>query len=168
MSEFGLKIKNIEAATLYEYNKGLRDHYEYKEAMFVNSLFKDFLYDHGLNIWNNESTRDLICLEFNFGTRNYEKEIKHIQILHYYYGKNNRCFKESLVFVLKELVFYQFICMFVVIRDVSIIPIQGIIVNSMLYTIITGIVILCHFLIKYRYIKCLEASNDWLLVTEFE
>lgn len=79
MSEFGLKIKNIEAATLYEYNKGLRDHYEYKEAMFVNSLFKDFLYDHGLNIWNNESTRDLICLEFNFGTRNYEKEIKHIK-----------------------------------------------------------------------------------------
>ena len=79
MSEFGLKIKNIEAATLYEYNKGLRDHYEYREAMFVNSLFKDFLYDHGLNIWNNESTRDLICLEFNFGTRNYEKEIKHIK-----------------------------------------------------------------------------------------
>lgn len=99
---------------------------------------------------------------------NYEKEIKHIQILHYYYGKNNRCFKESLVFVLKELVFYQFICMFVVIRDVSIIPIQRIIVNSMLYTIITGIVILCHFYRKYRYIKCLEASNDWFLVTEFE
>lgn len=99
---------------------------------------------------------------------NYEKEIRYIQILHYYYGKNNRCFKESLVFVLKELVFYQFICMFVVIRDVSIIPIQGIIVNSMLYTIITGIVILCHFLIKYRYIKCLEASNDWFLVAEFE
>lgn len=39
MSEFGLKIKNIEAATLYEYNKGLRDHYEYKEAMFVKFSF---------------------------------------------------------------------------------------------------------------------------------
>ena len=43
MSEYGIKIKNIEAATLYEYNKGLRDHYEYKDALFVNSLFKDFM-----------------------------------------------------------------------------------------------------------------------------
>lgn len=79
MSEFGLKIKNIEAATLYEYNKGLRDHYEYKDAMFVNSLFKDFMYENKLKIWNDESTRDLICLEFNFGTRSYDDEIKHIR-----------------------------------------------------------------------------------------
>ena len=79
MSEFGLKIKNIEAATLYEYNKGLRDHYEYKDAMFVNSLFKDFMCGNKLKIWNGESTRDLICLEFNFGTRSYEDEIKHIR-----------------------------------------------------------------------------------------
>ena len=48
MSEFGLKIKNIEAATLYEYNKGLRDHYEYKDAMFTNSLFKDFMCENKL------------------------------------------------------------------------------------------------------------------------
>ena len=79
MSEFGIKIKNIEAATLYEYNKGLRDHYEYKDAMFVNSLFKDFMCENKLKIWNGESTRDLICLEFNFGTRSYEDEIKHIR-----------------------------------------------------------------------------------------
>lgn len=79
MSEFGLKIKNIEAATLYEYNKGLRDHYEYKDAMFVNSLFKDFMCENNLKIWKEESTRDLICLEFNFGTRSYDDEIKHIK-----------------------------------------------------------------------------------------
>lgn len=79
MSEFGIKIKNIEAATLYEYNKGLRDHYEYKDAMFVNSLFKDFMCENKLKIWNGESTRDLICLEFNFGTRSYEDEIQHIR-----------------------------------------------------------------------------------------
>ena len=79
MSEFGLKIKNIEAATLYEYNKGLRDHYEYKDAMFVNSLFKDFMCANKLKVWNNESTRDLICIEFNFGTRSYDDEIKHIR-----------------------------------------------------------------------------------------
>ena len=79
MSEFGIKIKNIEAATLYEYNKGLRDHYEYKEAMFTNSLFKDFICENKLKVWKEESTRDLICIEFNFGTRSYEDEMKHIR-----------------------------------------------------------------------------------------
>lgn len=79
ISEYGLKIKNIEASTLYEYNKGLRDHYEYKDAMFVNSLFKDFICENGMKSWNGESTRDIICLEFNYGTRSYDEEIKHIQ-----------------------------------------------------------------------------------------
>ena len=72
MSEFGIKIKNIEASTLFEYNNGVRDHYEYKDAMFTNSLFSDYLKDNGLKIWKEESTRDLICLEFNFGSRSYE------------------------------------------------------------------------------------------------
>ena len=78
MSEFGIKIKNIEAATLYEYNNGVRDHYEYKDAMFTNSLFSDFLKENGLKIWKEESTRDIICLEFNFGSRSYEEEINHL------------------------------------------------------------------------------------------
>jgi len=47
--------------------------------MFVNSLFKDFMCDNGLKVWNGEFTRDLICMEFNFGTRSYEDEIKHIK-----------------------------------------------------------------------------------------
>ena len=50
ISEFGLKIKNIEASTLFEYNIGVRDHYEYKDAMFTNSLFHDFLKENGLKI----------------------------------------------------------------------------------------------------------------------
>lgn len=79
MSEYGLKIKNIEAATLYEYNNGVRDHYEYKDAMFTNSLFSDFLKENGLKAWKEESTRDLICLEFNFGSRSYEEEIEHLK-----------------------------------------------------------------------------------------
>ena len=79
MSEYGLKIKNIEAATLYEYNNGVRDHYEYKDAMFTNSLFSDFLKENGLKVWKEESTRDLICLEFNFGSRSYEEEIEHLK-----------------------------------------------------------------------------------------
>ena len=83
MSEFGLKIKNIEASTLFEYNNGVRDHYEYKDAMFVNSLFKDFLDSNGMKNWKNESTRDLICLEFNYGSRSYEDEMEHLKsVLH--------------------------------------------------------------------------------------
>lgn len=79
MSEFGVKIKNIEASTLYEYNNGVRDHYDYKDAMFTNSLFSDYLKDNGLKIWKEESTRDIICLEFNFGSRSYEEEIAHLK-----------------------------------------------------------------------------------------
>ena len=79
MSEYGIKIKNIEASTLYEYNNGVRDHYEYKDAMFTNSLFSDFLNENGLKVWKEESTRDLICLEFNFGSRSYDEEISHLQ-----------------------------------------------------------------------------------------
>lgn len=79
ISEFGLKIKNIEASTLFEYNIGVRDHYEYKDAMFTNSLFHDFLKENGLKVWKEESTRDIICLEFNYGSRSYEDEMKHLR-----------------------------------------------------------------------------------------
>ena len=104
MSEFGLKIKNIEAATLYEYNKGLRDHYEYKDAMFVNSLFKDFMCANKLKVWKEESTRDLICLEFNFGTRSYDDEIKHIRKI----AKNARIeYKKALSSKSKKLIEIQ-------------------------------------------------------------
>lgn len=74
-----MKIKNIEASTLYEYNNGVRDHYDYKDAMFTNSLFSDYLKDNGLKAWKEESTRDIICLEFNFGSRSYEEEIAHLK-----------------------------------------------------------------------------------------
>lgn len=91
ISEFGLKIKNIEASTLFEYNIGVRDHYEYKDAMFTNSLFKDFLIENGLKVWGNESTRDIICLDFNYGSRSYQQEIEHLYKIaknaHYEYRK---------------------------------------------------------------------------------
>ncbi len=57
----------------------MRDHYEYKDAMFSNSLFKDFLDGNGLTTWKDESTRDIICLEFNYGTRSYLQEIDHLR-----------------------------------------------------------------------------------------
>ena len=64
---------------MFEFNNGVRDHFEYKEAMFVNSLFKDYLDVNGLKTWKNESTRDIICLEFNYGSRSYEDEINHLR-----------------------------------------------------------------------------------------
>lgn len=78
ISEYGIKIKNIEAGTLFEYNNGVRDHYEYKDAMFPNSLFCDYLKEHSLKIGKDESTRDIICLEFHYGSRSFEEEIAHL------------------------------------------------------------------------------------------
>lgn len=69
---------NIEASTLLEYNNGVRDHFEYKEAMFANSLFCDYLTQNGLKTWNGEATRDIICLEFNYGSRSYQQELDHL------------------------------------------------------------------------------------------
>lgn len=62
--------------------------------MFVNSLFLDFLLKNGLRTWKDESTRDIICLEFNYGTRSYRQEIQHLQKL----AKNtNRKYRSACV-----------------------------------------------------------------------
>lgn len=79
MSEYGLKIKNYEAGSIYEYNLGVRNIYDYTNAMLSNSLFSDFIKENGLSIWKEESTRDIICIEFNYGSRSYEDEIKHLE-----------------------------------------------------------------------------------------
>jgi len=46
--------------------------------MLTNSLFLDFLKENGLNIYG-ESTRDVIGLEFNYGTRSYKQEMEHLR-----------------------------------------------------------------------------------------
>lgn len=78
MSAYGLKIKNIKAGTLFGYNQGIRDRYDYTDAMFSNSLFSDFIRDNGMNVWKDKSTRDIICLDFDFGSRSYDEEIEHL------------------------------------------------------------------------------------------
>lgn len=78
MSEFGFKIQNIEASTLFEYNAGLKEHYEYKEAMFANSLFKEYLEQNGLQLYKDDFTRDIICLEFNYSTKSFQQEMQHL------------------------------------------------------------------------------------------
>lgn len=81
MSKYGLKIKNIEAGSLYSYNLGARNNFDYTDAMFTNSLFSDFIIQNGLNVWKGECTRDIICIEFNYGSRSQEEEIKHLNKL---------------------------------------------------------------------------------------
>lgn len=79
MGEYGIRIKNIKAGTLYGYNKGLRTRYDYTDAMLNNSLFSLYMSKNGMNVYKGESTRDIICLEFNFGSRSYDEEIKHLK-----------------------------------------------------------------------------------------
>lgn len=79
MSKYGIKIKNIKAGTLYGYNKGLRTRYDYTNAMLNNSLFSLYMSKNGMNVYKGETTRDIICLEFNFGSRSYDEEIKHLK-----------------------------------------------------------------------------------------
>lgn len=78
MSKYGLKIKNIKAGTLYGYNNGIRDRYDFTNAMLSNSLFSIYMTKNGMNVYKGESTRDVICLEFDFGSRSYEDEMKHL------------------------------------------------------------------------------------------
>lgn len=81
ISKAGIKIKNIKAGTLYSYNLGLRDRYDYSDGVFSNSLFSDFLIKNGMDVYKGESTRDLICIDFDFGSRSYEEEMGHLKKL---------------------------------------------------------------------------------------
>ncbi len=67
---------------LYDVNLGIRDYFTYTEAMFNNSLFNFFLQKNGLNIYKGESTRDIICLDYEFGSRSYEEEYKRLEKLY--------------------------------------------------------------------------------------
>lgn len=73
---------------LYDVNLGVRDYFTYTEAMLNNSLFSFYLQKNGLNIYKgkqgstehskNESTRDIVCLDFDFGSRSYDEELKRL------------------------------------------------------------------------------------------
>lgn len=79
MGKYGLKIKNFQAASIYEYQRGFRSQLHSADAMLVNSLFLDFLYTlPDFDVYKEESTRDIICLEFGYGTKGYEESIKKI------------------------------------------------------------------------------------------
>ena len=77
ISKYGIKIKNFQAGALYQCNLGVRENYDYTRAMFTNNLLLYYLLDNGLKV-NNGWTRDIICIEFDYGSRSYEEEIKHL------------------------------------------------------------------------------------------
>lgn len=80
MSKYGIKIKNIEAASIYEYTYGFRNKLDMTDAMLVNSLFLDYLLENNLiRIWNEESTRDVICLLFDYGTKDYKTTLRKLK-----------------------------------------------------------------------------------------
>lgn len=81
MSEYGIKIRNYEAASVYEHYYGFRSYLDATDAMLVNSLFKDFLMENGLKTHKGESTRDIICLAFSYKTKGYEAMKKRFEEL---------------------------------------------------------------------------------------
>ena len=86
MSEYGIKIKNYEAGSIHGIDLGVRTQYDCKDAMLTNSLFLDWLKENGLNIHKGESTRDVICINFRYGTRSYDEELRNIKKV----GKEHR------------------------------------------------------------------------------
>ena len=79
MGKYGLKIRNYEAGSIYEYDLGLRDYYDYQDAMLTNSLFLDYLYEIGIETIKDKATRDVICVEFSYGTRTYDEHMKKLK-----------------------------------------------------------------------------------------
>ena len=80
MGEYGWKIKNFKAATVYGKNIGIRDRYDYTEAMLHHSLFTRWLKNNGMQTdKKDESTKDIICMDFQFGLRSYKEELSHLK-----------------------------------------------------------------------------------------
>ena len=62
-------------------NCGVRENLDTTDAMLTNSLFLDFLLDNGLDVWKDVSTRSIVTITFDYGSRSYEQEKKHLEKL---------------------------------------------------------------------------------------
>ena len=78
MSKYGVKIKKFQAGRLYEYILGVRE-FSYNKAMMINSLFLYYLQDNGLKTSKDSSTRDIISISFNEGSKNYKNACRRVQ-----------------------------------------------------------------------------------------
>jgi hypothetical protein len=100
MKSNNIKIKNIQATELIEVNKGIREYFTYKKSVFTDSLFNRFLRNNDLKI-KNSSTRDLVCILFDFGTVDYLNEVLRVQRsigkkIDGYKKKRNKANKENI------------------------------------------------------------------------
>lgn len=85
---------------LYDVNIGVRDYFTYQDAMLNNSLFSAYLIKNGLNVYKGESTRDIICLDFEFGSRSYECERSRLEKL---FIESDSISKERILNTLKNV-----------------------------------------------------------------
>lgn len=81
MSQYGLKILNYMAGSIWGVSQGTRYAYDTTPAMLTNSLFLDYMKENGLKIYKGVSTRDIICIDFQYGSRTFKDEIKHLKDL---------------------------------------------------------------------------------------
>lgn len=76
--QYGYRIKNIQAGSIFEYNCGVREYLDTTPAMLSNSLFVDYLEKIGLKANKRDFTRDVICILFDYGSRSADDEKKHL------------------------------------------------------------------------------------------
>ena len=81
VSEYGYNIYNYQAGSVYAVMNGARNNYHYHRAMLTNSLFLDFLSQNGLVVSKNGYTRDVIGVEFDYGSRSADEELEHLEKL---------------------------------------------------------------------------------------
>ena len=80
-SNYGVRIRNHQAGSIMERMQGVRDVYDYTDAMLTNSLFLDFLLGNGLKVSKSGFTKQIVGVAFDYGTRSYEDEKAHIDRL---------------------------------------------------------------------------------------
>lgn len=81
MSKYGIKILNYMAGSIWGVSQGTRYTYDTTPAMLTNSLFLDYMKENGLKIYKEVSTRDIICIDFQYGSRTFKEEIRHLKEL---------------------------------------------------------------------------------------
>lgn len=101
--KYGLRIRSYQAGSIYAYMCGVRDNYDHKDAMLTNSMFLNYMKEHGLNVHNEDSTRDIICIEFKYGSRSYKEEIKHLEKLIKTTEQNEKLTKQKKKIRLKAI-----------------------------------------------------------------
>lgn len=74
IGEHGVGINIFEAGSIYECMLGVRNNYDKKRALYVNSMFLDFIKDNGLNVSKSGFTKDIITINFGYGSASFDKE----------------------------------------------------------------------------------------------